>query len=73
MIAGRELIHDRSNNNKNICLKYVIHLMKNIVRRRGEDIPVPDWSMMGMTMTQGKLIGLGNITRDDLPAALDER
>ena len=47
--------------------------MKYIVRRRGEDIPVPDWSMMGMTMTQGKLIGLGNITRDDLPAALDER
>ena len=47
--------------------------MKYIVCRRGEDIPVPDWSMMGMTMTQGKLIGLGNITRDDLPAALDER
>ena len=41
--------------------------------RKAEEMPVPDWAMMGMTLTAGRLIGLGNITREDLPAALDER
>ena len=41
--------------------------------RKAEEMPVPDWGMMGMTLTAGRLIGLGNITREDLPAALDER
>lgn len=36
-------------------------------------MPVPDWSMIGMTLTHGKLMGLGNIAREELPAALDER
>ena len=41
--------------------------------RKSEDMPVPDWSMIGMTLTHGKLMGLGNIAREELPAALDER
>ena len=41
--------------------------------RKCEETSVPDWTMMGMTLTEGRLVGLGNITRDDLPAALDER
>ena len=41
--------------------------------RKCEETPVPDWSMMGMMLTEGRLVGLGNIARDDLPAALDER
>ena len=41
--------------------------------RKIEDIKVPDWSMLGMDLTDGKLMGLANIARDDLPAVLDER
>ena len=41
--------------------------------RKCEETSVPDWTMMGMTLTEGRLVGLGNIARDDLPAALDER
>ena len=41
--------------------------------RKCEETTVPDWTMMGMTLTEGRLVGLGNIARDDLPAALDER
>lgn len=46
---------------------------KSLKEKKAEEMPVPDWAMMGMTLTAGRLIGLGNITREDLPAALDER
>jgi len=46
---------------------------KSLKEKKSEDMPVPDWSMIGMTLTHGKLMGLGNIAREELPAALDER
>ena len=49
------------------------HSLSMMMIRKAEEMPVPDWAMMGMTLTAGRLIGLGNITREDLPAALDER